>query len=178
MSQFREGKSLVVAVCMGIITSDTPMFFYCHDKNSVCSDSSIRTKAQLLAILYQFFRETVCDVRDMEEDIRDGMDTLPIRLGRFNTLLSLFVLGTFADTLLTGGIWIDLELSGTGVLDMMVRMQMDLVIQSLARVGLTVGFFIEILRYPRSNSLAWGLSSLFGLVPVISAQASLLQMTS
>ncbi|EGE81028.2 hypothetical protein BDDG_03969 [Blastomyces dermatitidis ATCC 18188] len=114
------------------------------------------------SVLYQFFRETTCDIRDIAEDTEDGMKTLPVRLGEGNTMLLMSVVGMFFDVLLTGGVGPSLQVAPS------------LAFQSVVRVGCTMCVYSQILRYPRENYWAWGLMSMLGLVPVLPAQLCLL----
>ncbi|KLJ10738.1 hypothetical protein EMPG_13881 [Blastomyces silverae] len=124
--------------------------------------TSLQTRSLCLAILYQFFRETACDIRDIAEDTEDGMKTLPVRLGKGNTMLLMSVVGMFSDVFLTGRVGPSLQVVPS------------LALQSVVRVGFTMCVYSQILRYPRENYWAWGLMSLLGLVPVLPAQLSLL----
>src|SRR5690242_11597896 len=112
---------------MAYVTADTTMFYFCHDKDSQCTLQSVRTRSLCLAILYQFFRETACDARDILDDERDGMKTLPVRIGKNNTLLLMAGLGSLIDGALTGGI--HMNASGS-------YLQTSLLAASMLRVGL------------------------------------------
>jgi len=161
--QLREAKSLTVAVCMGYVTADTSMFYFCY-RDGKCNEPSLRTRSLCLAVLYQFFRETACDIRDIEEDTKHDMKTLPVRLGKDNTLFLMAVLGMLLDTLITGGVLV----TWTGI-----HVDLSLLVGSIARVGVLIGVYSKILKYPKGNNLAWGVMSLLGLVPVLWAQATL-----
>ena len=166
MIQFLDAKSVISAACMGYVTAGTSMFFFCHSADAHCTGQSLRTRSLCLAILYQFFRETSCDVRDIAEDKRDGMKTLPVRLGKSNTLLLMVSLGALLDTVLTSGL--SMDWSG-------IQMDPARLVGSVLRVGVTIGTYSIILHYPRRNMLAWGMMSLLGLVPVLWAQGTLLE---
>ena len=150
---------------MGYVTAGTSMFYFCHRKNAQCSDACLCTRALGLAVLYQFLRETTCDARDIEEDTKDGMKTLPVRLGKNNTMLLMTTTGILLDGLITGG----MLLSRSGF-------QLDgaLLIGSIFRVGTMMGIYSWVLQYPRANRLAWAAMSLLGLIPVIWAQSTIL----
>ena len=155
---------------MGYVTADTSTFYFCHDKATATSSSCIATatlqaRSLALAVLYQFFRETACDVRDIAEDARDGMRTLPVRLGKTKTLLLMASVGALLDVLITKGVLVNL--SG-------IQLDLPLFMGSFLRIGLMIGVYRKILQYPRENRWAWGVMSLFGLVPVLWAQESLL----
>jgi 4-hydroxybenzoate polyprenyltransferase len=163
MLQLREAKSLTVAVCMGYVTADTSMFYFCY-KDAHCNEYSLRTRSLCLAVLYQFFRETACDIRDIEEDSKHDMKTLPVRLGKNNTLFIMAILGMLLDTLVTKGVL----MTWTGL-----HVNFSLLIGSISRVGVLIGIYSKILQYPKGNNLAWSVMSLLGLMPVLWAQASL-----
>ncbi|PGH04562.1 hypothetical protein GX51_03393 [Blastomyces parvus] len=157
----REWKSLIAAISMGCVTAGSSMFHVCQ-RDVQCNDQSLQTRSLCLSILYQFFRETACDIRDIAEDTEDGMKTLPVRLGKGNTVLLMSVVGLILDGLLTGGV------------DRSLQVVPSLAFQSVVRIGFTMCVYSRILRYPRENYWAWGFMSLFGLVPVLSAQLCLL----
>ncbi|KAJ4253842.1 hypothetical protein NW762_010237 [Fusarium torreyae] len=159
-----EAKSLVVAFCMATVTADASMAYYCRQNEIQCSDSSLRTRSFYLAVLYQFFRETACDVRDISEDTKEGLHTLPVKLGKHNTMLLLTVVGMLAESILTRGI--DITMSG-------IVVRSPLLARAFLRVGLTMVAYWQVLRYPRQTSWAWGSVSLLGLAPVLFAQATL-----
>lgn len=166
VSKFREAKSLVVAMCMSYVTVDTSMVYLCSGSTTTqCLESSFRGECLGLAILYQFFRETVCDARDIAEDTEDGMKTLPIRLGRKNTFCLMGILGTFVDAALTRGILID---GAWGI-----YVDRILLAEAILRVGMTMLFYSKVLEHHHENVIAWGTASLMGLLPVIWAQRSL-----
>ncbi|KAE9373807.1 hypothetical protein N431DRAFT_337271 [Stipitochalara longipes BDJ] len=159
-----SAKSLIVAICMGYVTAETCSFYFCHSKNSSCDASSLRARSLYLSILYQFFRETTCDIRDIAEDMRDGMKTLPVRLGKKNTLLLMAGFGALLDILIIQG----------GIMTQScIRINASLVVEGILRVGMTIGLYAKIIQYPKENRLAWGFLSLFGLTPVLWAQRSL-----
>lgn len=137
-SKFREAKSLVVAMCMAYVTVDTSIAYSCNGGTTTQhSESSVHSKSLGLAILYQFFRETACDVRDVAEDARDRMKTLPIRLGRKKTFCLMGIVGTFVDGAITRGISID-GLWGFHV-------DKILLAETILRVGMTMLFYLKVL---------------------------------
>ena len=151
---------------MAYVTVDTSIIYFCSGSTTTqCSKLPFRSECLDLAILYQFFRETVCDVRDIAEDTKDGMETLPIRLGGKNTLCLMGVLGTFVDASLTRGISID---SSWGF-----YIDKFCLAEAILRVGMTMLFYSKILEYQHGNVIAWGTASLIGLTPVVWAQRSL-----
>lgn len=126
-----------------------------------CPSLAVRQRYLSLVILYQFVRETVCDARDIEEDSKENLNTLPILLGKRLTLILLLLVGIPADMFLTGGI----AHGGVGI-----TIAWSLVVSSVMRMTMTIFFFYIVLQYPRGNYLAWGSMALFGLLPVLSAQ--------
>ena len=150
---------------MGYVTADTSMFYFCHNKSGHCTDLSIRTRSLCLAVLYQFFRETACDTRDTAEDAKDGMQTLPVRLGKTNTLYLMASMGILLDALFTEAI----SVSWSGL-----QLDVPSLMTSFVRVSITIGVYSKILQYPRGDRLAWGGMSLLGLLPVLWAQSTLL----
>ena len=141
------------------------MFYFCHNRGQ-CTESSLRTKTILVTAIYQFIRETACDIRDIEEDTKYDMKTLPVRLGKRNTMFLVTVFGMLLDTLTTKGVVI----TGTGI-----HVNLTLLLESIVRVGVTMFGYTMILKYPKGHNTAWGLSSLLGLVPILWAQATLVK---
>lgn len=140
------------------------MAYYCQIEDFKCSEESIRGRSFYLAILYQFFRETSCDIRDIAEDTKEGLETLPVKLGKQNTMILMTAIGLLLDSVLTQSIAITVE-------GIVVRYPQLLC--SILRVGSTMAAYSLILAYPRDNHWAWGTMSLFGLAPVLFAQAAL-----
>lgn len=163
--QLGEGKSLVVAICMASVTAGSSGAYYCNSDDSPCSHETLRARSFQLACLYQFFRETTCDVRDIKEDAVEGLATLPVMLGKKNTLLFMTLLGLVLDALLTRSVAITSN-------NAIIIRHTQLAYSSL-RIGSTMAAYYMILRYPRDSHRAWGIMSLFGLVPVMFAQAAL-----
>jgi 4-hydroxybenzoate polyprenyltransferase len=151
---------------MAYVTVDTSMVYFCSGGTTPqCSELSLRGECLGLAILYQFFRETVCDTRDIYDDLQDGMKTLPISLGRDKTLWLMGIVGSLVDAIITRGISID------GVWS--VHVNTSLLMESLLRVSMTMLFYYKVLEHHHGDVMAWGTSSLIGLTPVIWAQRSL-----
>jgi 4-hydroxybenzoate polyprenyltransferase len=140
------------------------MVYYCRQDESRCSHIRLRTRSFYLAILYQFFRETSCDIRDMAEDAKEGLKTLPVKLGKQKTMLFMTVVGLLLDSILTDSV----HISASGII-----VHSPQLAQAFLRVGLTMTAHWQVLKYPRHNCWAWGFMSLFGLLPVLFAQAAL-----
>lgn len=150
---------------MASVTAEASMAYYCHRGDSHCSDIALRWRSIQLACLYQFLRETACDVRDIEEDTREGLKTLPVKLGKGKTVVLMAFVALLLDLALTQCVVV------VGMNSVVVRYPEFA--YSIARVGGTMMAYSLILRYPRANLWAWGTMSLFGLAPVLSAQAAL-----
>ena len=163
--QFLEAKSLVAAVCMGYVSAHTATYFFCNQADVQCNGLSYQRRSLYLAILYQFFRETACDVRDIEEDERENLKTIPVRLGKEKTLLLLAGIGIILDNVLTGAILVS---------NSSVRVDVPAFVRGLVRVCLTIAAYSRVLKYTRDHFLAWGQMALLGLLPVLLAQAELL----
>ncbi|KAF4456165.1 hypothetical protein F53441_1649 [Fusarium austroafricanum] len=159
-----EAKSLVVAFCMATVCADASMAYCCRQDDLPCADRGLRTRSFYLAVLYQFFRETACDIRDIPEDTKEGIKTLPVKFGKQNTMLLLATVGVLVESILTHGI--DITMTG-------VMVKAPLLARAVLRIGLTMTAYWQVLRFPRQNSWAWGLMSLLGLAPVLFAQAAL-----
>ena len=67
---------------MGFVCAETSMYRARMSADNPCSSITIRQRSLCLAILYQLFRETVCDARDIDEDSKENLNTLPVRLGK------------------------------------------------------------------------------------------------
>ena len=156
-----------MAICTAYVTVDTSLVYCCGGGGTTthCSEPSLREGSLGLAMLYQFFRETVCDTRDIAEDKEEGMHTLPIRLGRQNTLCLMAVVGPFVDAALTRGILVDSLWN--------FHIEVFLLAESILRVGMTMLFYSKVLEHNHESICAWGTASLIGLMPVIWAQRSL-----
>lgn len=140
------------------------MVYYCQPESNQCSDKALQLRSFQLACLYQFLRETACDVRDIGEDTAEGLNTLPVKLGKQNTMLLISLVGILLDLALTQSIIITAD----GII-----VRYPQLIYSFLRIGSTIAAYSLILRYPRENVWAWGTMSLFGLTPVLFAQAAL-----
>ena len=117
-------------------------------------------QAQALAytILYDFLLETIFDLRDIDEDVRNGVRTLPVALGRERTLWLLAAVVNLGDLIITG-----------------VRLDLWTAAECILRSTLSCALFAYIaLHKPRSDTTAWGILTLIGLVPAWWAQAKLL----
>lgn len=149
---------------MASVCCEASMAYYCSADGAQCSDEGLRRKSFYLAILYQFFRETSCDIRDIKEDTEEGLETLPVRLGKWNTLLLMTIVGIIGDAILTGGVMMNHET---------IAFDPNKLARTSIRILFTMAAYIVILRYPRHHQLAWGTMSLCGLAPVLFAQAAL-----
>ncbi|KAI9758074.1 MAG: hypothetical protein M4579_003205 [Chaenotheca gracillima] len=148
---FGEAKSLVVALCMGPVDADTAQAHACALYPGLCAPSTIMWRSIGLSILYNWIRETVCDARDIEEDKRENLRTLPISLGKNNTIALMAVVAFVGDALLSQ------------------KLDMEVVIRVAASIILST----VVLQHPRENGMAWSFQALFGLTPCWWAQARL-----
>ncbi len=148
---------------MALVCADASMGYYCREAEFQCSDRNLRRRSFFLAILYEFFRETSCDVRDIAEDAEEGLQTLPVRLGKQNTMLLMTAVGLLLDSVLTQSV----VFTASGII-----VRSPQLAHAILRVGLTMAAYWQILKYPKDNYWAWGSMSLFGLVPVLFAQAA------
>jgi 4-hydroxybenzoate polyprenyltransferase len=149
---------------MATVCAEASMAYCCRQDEFQCADRDLRARSFYLAVLYQFFRETSCDIRDIPEDTKEGLRTLPVKLGKQNTILLLATVGVLAESILTHGI----DITTTGII-----VKAPLISRAFLRVGLTMAAYWQVLRFPRQNSWAWGSMSLLGLTPVLFAQAAL-----
>lgn len=140
------------------------MAYYCRQAESQCSDRNLLRRSFYLAVLYEFFRETSCDVRDIAEDTKEGLKTLPVRLGKQNTMLLMTVVGLLLDSILTQSV----AFTASGII-----VRSPQLAHAILRIGLTMVAYWQILKYPRDNNWAWGCMSLLGVAPVLFAQAAL-----
>jgi hypothetical protein len=162
--QLFEAKSLVVSLSMATVCAEASMNYYCRKTEFYCGDRALQRRCFLLAVLYNFIRETSCDLRDMAEDAKEGLQTLPVRLGKQNTMLLMTITGLVLDVGLTQSV----AFTSTGITVRSLQLA-----YSILRVGLTMAAYWQILKYPRNNEWAWGSVCLLGLVPVLFAHAAL-----
>lgn len=149
---------------MGYVGAETSMYHVCMNGSVPCASLDLQQRSLNVSILYQFIRETVCDIRDIGEDSQEKLTTLPVLLGKRLTLILLLLVGIPVDTFLTGGI--TLSWAGSSI-------NWSLAATSALRMTVTVITYLVVLRFPRDNSIVWGSSALFGLLPVLSAQLAL-----
>lgn len=149
---------------MASVSADASMTYYCQPEGFQCSNKALRLRSFQLACLYQFLRETACDVRDIGEDTTEGLNTLPVKLGKQNTMLLISLVGLLLDLVLTRSVAVAAD-------GLVVRYPQ--LTYSFLRIGSTIAAYSLILQYPRENVWAWGTMSLFGLAPVMFAQAAL-----
>lgn len=102
----------------------------------------------LYTITYDFLWESICDVRDMEEDTWNNVTTLATAFGLRRTLLILCV------STIVGDLSITLVGGGSALL-------------SVFRSSFFLGAFCTLaVHKPRSATYAWALATVFGLSPV------------
>ena len=154
-------KSSFGAVCIGLMDTKVVAQHVCAAHPSSCgSEVSSMRQARALAytILYDFLLETIFDLRDIDEDVRNGVKTLPVALGRERTLLLLAAVVNLGDLIITG-----------------VRLDLWTAAECVFRSTLSWALFAYTAsNRPRSDTAAWGLVTLIGLVPAWWAQVRLL----
>lgn len=141
------------------------VYFCSGSTTTQCSEQPFRGECLGLAILYQFFRKTIYDARDVVKDTEDRIKTLPIRLRRKNTICLMGILGTCVDATLTRGI----SMNGAWG----IYIDKSLLAEAILRVGMTMLFYSKVLEHHHENVIAWSTDSFIGLTPVIWAQQSL-----
>lgn len=109
-----------------------------------------------VAFLYNWVRETMCDVRDLDEDTEEGVPTLPVAFGKSGTLALILFVAVAAEQVFMG----------SGLLR-------PLPFDSVLRVAVTFVGCVLIKDRPREDTFTWGLIALIGLCPATWAQARL-----
>ena len=154
-------KSAFGALCIGLMDTKVIAQHVCTVRPGSCSSdvSNVRqTQALAYTILYDFLLETVFDLRDMDEDCRNQVRTLPLALGFEQTVVLLAVVVTLADLFVTGFTW-----------DVWVVTECT----SRSLLAWALSTYIAS-KWPRSDPAPWGLLTMIGLVPAWWAQVRLL----
>ncbi|KAF2232253.1 hypothetical protein EV356DRAFT_253807 [Viridothelium virens] len=142
-------KSLFGATCIGLMDVTAVVLYLrgtmLHPENA---SSAGHFRVLMYTITYDFLWESICDVRDIQEDEQNNITTLATAFGVRPTLIFLggsTMMGDLSITLLGGG---------SAVL-------------SVVRSTVFWGAFAALaLHKPRSAVYPWGLATLFGLLPV------------
>ena len=156
-------KSAFGALCIGLMDTRAIAQHSCTVRPDSCNSSvsNLRqNKALAFTIIYDFLLETVFDLRDVDEDQRDQVRTLPLALGPERTVVLLAVVVTLADLFITGLTW-DISVVAECVLRSLLSWALSTYVVS---------------RWPRSDSVPWALLTMVGLVPAWWAQVRLLQV--
>lgn len=155
-------KSLFGACCIALMDTRPMVQSACFRQAEAChSNFSRRRQTQALAytVLYDFVLETVFDLRDVDEDKRNSVRTLPVALGGNRSLLLLTAIVLPGDLLIQGNI----------------EPEFETVAESLVRSGLTLAVLSIVVRTKsRGSTAVWGIVTLLGLMPAFWAQVKLL----
>lgn len=109
-----------------------------------CPDLSVRRQAEAYCLLYSFIRETVYDARDVDEDLEEGLVTLPIAFGRRGTL------AVIAAAAIVGEVAITKQVNA----------------EAFVRAITTVVISAIMSHHPRADDASWTLFTISALVPV------------
>lgn len=163
---FAVAKSASVALVMANVDADIGASHACMVHNWECRWNNFGTGSEIywrsfaLAFLYNWVRETMCDVRDMAEDSAEGVPTLPVTVGR-KVALGMLVVGTFlTEQVIFSGMMQD---------DFFAFVGWD----SVARQVVTLLGCWAIFDSPREDKWTWSFIAFLGLLPATWAQARL-----
>ena len=132
--------------------TNTITYHTCSVTLAACSAPGVRATSLAYSMLYNFVRETICDVRDIEEDTHEGLITLPVVLGHQKTLVLLAVTTFVGEYYLSGGF----------------------TSEGLLRATLTITASAMVAAQPREKTGYWAFLTTFGLTPAWWAQAGLM----
>ncbi|KAF2159811.1 hypothetical protein M409DRAFT_29809 [Zasmidium cellare ATCC 36951] len=142
-------KSLFGATCIGLMDV-TAVLLYLRGTMPHPEHPPSTTHFQVLmyTIVYDFLWESIADVRDLNEDLQEGVTTLATAFGVRRTLM--FVAGST----IIGDLSVTMIGGGNAVL-------------AASRAVFFWGAFSALATYkPRRATSAWGVGSLVGLLPV------------
>lgn len=142
-------KSLFGATCIGLMDV-TAIVLYVRGTMLHPGNASSKGHFRVLmsTIVYDFLWESIADVRDVDEDLHDGVTTLATSFGVQCTLILVgcsTVVGDLCITFLSGG---------------------STTLSPVRSVFFWIAFSALALYKPRRNIYAWGLASLVALLPV------------
>lgn len=163
---FAVFKSASVALVMANVDADIGATHACMAHDWECRwdnlgvGSEIYWQSFALAFLYNWVRETMCDIRDRVEDSAEGVPTLPVTVGR-KTALAMLVVGTFLTE--------QVIFSGMMQGDFRAFVGWD----SVARQAVTLLGCWAVFDRPREDKCAWSFVAFCGLLPSTWAQARL-----
>ena len=142
-------KSLFGATCIGLMDVTAVALYLrgtmSHPENA---SSARHLRVLMYTIVYDFLWESIADVRDVQEDLHNGVTTLATAFGVQRTLIFLggsAIVGDLSITILGGG-------SAT--------------LSALRSVFFWGAFTALAVYRPRRSMYAWGLASLVALLPV------------
>ena len=163
---FAVAKSASVALVMANVDGDIGALNACRTFDGECrlnnlgAESEIYWRSFALAFIYNWVRETMCDVRDLMEDANEGIPTLPVTVGPWNAV-ALTTMGTFlTEQYIFAGLMQGNLLAFPGW-------------ESVARQIITLLGCFTVFNKPREDKLTWSLVAFVGLLPATWAQSRL-----
>lgn len=143
-------KSIFGGTCIGLMDTTAVVLYLCGSRH--CQEKAFQARQlQVLVytILYDFLWESIADVRDLEEDMHQGVTTLATTFGVWRTLVVLAAITIIGDVSITG-------IAHEGV-----------TLTSIVRPVFFWGAFSLLALYqPRRAVISWGVGTLVGLLPV------------
>lgn len=157
---FAVGKSAVVALAMAHLV-EVSADRACMAKEGYCIwnfpflglDHLVYRRTWACSFLYNWVRETIYDARDIAEDTEEGLLTLPVVLGKRNTLILTTVVTFVAEQYITG----------RGMLAVPF-------FESILRQVVTAVAMMLAVNRPREDHFTWSMMALFGLLPATWSQ--------
>jgi 4-hydroxybenzoate polyprenyltransferase len=155
---FAMAKSALVAIVMTYVDADVGASHACkvHDWQCAGVGGSMYWRAWAVSFAYNWVRETMCDVRDIDEDRDEGVPTLPATIGKRWTIALLVSVTFCIEQIVFRG-----QLLAAPGLDSVAR-------QLIAFLGCLL-----IAKRPREAKWTWSFIALCGLLPATWGQASL-----
>ena len=140
-----------MALCAGIVDTEVVICYACNIQGRMCPSFNRRLRLLCFAVLYNWYRETVYDIRDIAEDTANGVVTLPIVLGKRKGFATACLVTFLGDIVVSGnvGVW------------------------NILRVALVVILGIFTIARPRHEHFRWALFAIVGLVPACLGEWSL-----
>lgn len=138
-------------MCMGYVDADVASYHACLANPGFCRPDEIQMRTLAFSCLYNWVRETVFDTRDIDEDVKEKLHTLPVTLGRTMTIWLATLVAFVGDVLIS---------PSTGF-------------ENVIRPASMMLLCLFCLQYPRESGGAWAIFALFGLTPATWAQIRL-----
>lgn len=163
---FAVAKSASVALVMANVDADIGASHACvvHDWqcrwNNLGVGTEVYWRSFALAFLYNWVRETMCDVRDMTEDAAEAVPTLPVTIGRRATLVLVALAVPATEQFIFSWLMQGDALAFAGW-------------EAVARQVVTSTGCLLVMNQPREDKWTWSLVASFGLLPATWAQARL-----